>query len=175
MRNRAAFSMAEVAIAVLVLGAAITPIYSIFINSSKTAVSSKLAYMAAQVARETMDELRTIPFDRLDEVKIDQPTSVEGSLWAMTAKIRGDLPGTPPPPTYPEEYKRIKRTIKFADVDASTLPAALIGQKLRPRLKKVILDVFWEEQGGRDEKSRPGLQHYVTFLGSHSVDPEVQE
>lgn len=170
---RRAYSLAEVCIAVLVLGAAITPIYSIFVNSSKAAVSSKLAYVAAQVARETMEELRQVPFDKLEELNTTQPQSVTGGLWAMTAKYRGDALAQNP--AYPEDYRRILRSIKVEAVDGSSLPQSITGTALRPRLKKITLDVSWQESGGNNEKSRPGLQHYVSFIGCHAVDPEVPE
>ena len=183
-RAKHGFSIPEIVIAMLILGAALVPIYSIFVNSSKAAASSKYAYMAAQVARETMEELRQIPFDKLEEQASPTPKAVDGPIYATTSKARtvgggtdANSIATASSPSYPEDYKRIKRTIKIEKVDGTTLPASLTGPgtTARSRLYKVSLDVFWEETGGAAEKSRPGLQHYVTFIGQHSVDPEVPE
>lgn len=171
-------TVAELVIATLILGAALVPIYSIFTNSSKAAGNSKYAYMTAQLAREMMEELRTIPFDKLEDANTSTPKAIEGGLFANTAKLRAasgtgtDVSGTA---TYPEEYKRFKYTLKIEAVDGTGLPQAITGQAVKPRLKKATLDIVWEESGGVNEKSRPALQHYVSFLGNHSVDPEVPE
>lgn len=181
MQRRGA-SLAELVVATLVLGAALIPIYSIFTNSSKTAGASKYAYLAAQVARETIEELRQVPFDKLEELKTTAPTTITGPLFATTSRMRAVGGATDPngvatasSPSYPEDYKRIKRTINVEPVDGTGLPQAITGVAPKPRLKKITLDVFWEEQGGVAEKTRPGLQHYVTFIGYHGVDPEVPE
>lgn len=174
-------TVAELVIATLILGAALVPIYSIFTSSGKAAGASKLAYMSAQVAREMIEELRTIPFDKLEDQKVDQPKAITGGLFATSSKARSigsqdanNVAGANAP-QYPEEYKRIKYTLKIDGVDNTSLPQAITGAPPKARLKKITLDVFWEEQGGVAEKSRPGLQRYVTFVGNHSVDPEVPE
>jgi hypothetical protein len=181
---RRAFSTAELVIATLILGAALIPIYSIFTSGSKTAGNSKYAYIAAQVARETMDELRTLPFEELEKANIAQPTSVTGPLFGITGKLRILPGGAEDPngvanaqsPQYPADYARIKRTITITAVDGSSIPKEITGQqKLIPRLKKAVVDVSWQEHGGKDEKSRPGLMRYVSYIGYHSVDPEVPE
>lgn len=180
--SRRGFSLAELVIATLILGGALVPIYSIFTNSSKTAGASKYAYMAAQVARETIEEMRQVPFDKLEELKTTAPTPITGGLFATTSRLRAVGGATDPnsvatasSPSYPEEYKRIKRTINVEPVDGTALAQSITGAAPKPRLKKITLDVFWEESGGAAEKSRPGLQHYVTFIGYHGVDPEVVE
>jgi hypothetical protein len=166
----------EVLIAALIMGVALVLIYSAFITSSRSVFSSKLAYMAMQVARETMDELRQIPIERLREITTLGPLGGR-SLFALTVKLRsiGD-PGHDPngvianSPRYPDEYSRIKTAIEFRTADGSPLPESLDGV----RLIKTTLEVTWQEQGGKDERQRPGLIRYVTFLGNHSIDPEVR-
>lgn len=179
---RRAFSIAEMVIGVLILGAALIPIYQIFTSSAKTAASSKYAYMAAHVARETVDELRQVPYDKLASLNTAAPQPVTGALFATTARVRattGDDPNgaantsKPEVPQYPADYARIKRSIKITDVDNSAIPRDLTKTDMRPRLKKVVVEVTWDESGGRDEKDRRGLMKYVTFIGYHGVDPEV--
>lgn len=181
---RRAASAVEIVIATLVLGAALIPIYTIFTSGSKTAGNSKYAYIAAQVARETLEELRQLPFEELERANLPNPTPVTGPLFGMTGKLR-IVPGGPEDPNgvanaqspqYPPEYARIRRTIVITPVDGTSIPKELTGQqKLIPRLKKAVVDVSWQEQGGREEKSRPGLTRYVSFIGYHAVDPEVPE
>lgn len=178
---RRAFSTAEMVIGVLILGAALIPIYQIFTNSAKTAASSKYAYLAAHVARETIEELRQVPYEKLATLNTSAPQAVTGALFGTTARVRavtGDDPNgaaNATAPQYPADYARIKRMITITDVDGSAIPRDITRTDLRPRLKKVVVDVTWEESGGRDEKSRPGLMRYVTFIGYHGVDPEVPE
>jgi hypothetical protein len=175
------FTVVELVIAALILGLAIVPLYSAFISSSRSVFSSKLAYMAMHVARETMEELRQIPFEHLKEISTLGPLG--GSpLFGLSVRMRaakgaGDDPNgvNAAAPKYPDEYNRIKTKIEFQAVTGSLPKDKLDGpDKLDGvSLVKVILEVTWEEQGGRDEKQRPGLIRYVTFIGNHSVDPEV--
>ena len=181
--SRSAFSIAEMVIATLILGAALVPIYSAFISSSRSVSSSRLAYMAMQVARETMEELRQIPVDKLKEIctpgsTVTLPAMGDQSLFGLTAKLRTAKGSKEDPnevgkssPKYPLEYNRIKVAIQIAPAD-STVAA---NQMETTALIKVTLDVTWEEQGGKNEKQRPGLMRYVTYLGNHSIDPEVRE
>jgi hypothetical protein len=172
-----AFSIVELVIGCLILGGALVPIYSAFISSSRSVSSSRLAYMAMQVARETVEELRQIPVDRLKEITTQGAIGGQ-SIFALTAKMRtakgqredpNDV--IPNSPKYPDEYNRIKTIISIAPAD-SAIPA---DKMTSAPLIKVTLDVTWEEQGGRDEKQRPGMMRYVTYIGNHSIDPEVRE
>ena len=169
---RRGFSITEMIIGVLILGAALVPIYSIFISSSKAVSSSKLAYMAMQLARETMEELRQVPWAKIDEMKTSGFVPVgDTPLFKLTAKARSAKPGDDDPngvtrdgPKYTGDYVRIKYQLKIEDV----------GEPEK-RLKKASLDVQWDEQGGRQEKDRSGMLHFVTILGYHGIDPEVPE
>lgn len=172
-RWRCGFTMAELVIGVLILGVAIVPIYWAFISSSKTVTSSRLAYMAMQVARETMEELRQVPVDRLEEIKPDWTPVGPRPMFSFTAKMRSANRSDEDPnkvnagsPSYPEEYRRIKTSIKLEKLVTSGKP---------PRLWKATVDVAWDEHGGSGEKHRPGLMRYVSLVGAHSVDPEVPE
>jgi hypothetical protein len=179
---RRAFSTAEMVIGVLILGAALIPIYQIFTNSAKTAGSSKYAYIAAHVARETIEELRQVPYDKLSTLNTSTPQALTGGVFATTARVRA-VSGEDPngaavgqdAPQYPAEYGRIKRMITITDVDNSAIPRDITRVDMRPRLKKAVIEVTWEESGGKEEKSRPGLARYVTFIGYHGVDPEMPE
>jgi hypothetical protein len=175
LRAHVAFSIAELVVVTLILGAALIPIYSTFVGSSRSVVSSKLGYIAVHVARETVEELRQVPFNRLEEVAAAPLPALGGApLFASVVRTPAAPPLGPTGPvapgpaaarlTYPEGYNRIKRVLKVEPVDGS-----------RRRLKKVTLDVTWEETGGRDEKQRTGLMRSVTFIANHSVDPEVPE
>lgn len=169
-RNGHSFS--ELVIGAVILGAALIPIYSTFVSSSRTVSSSRLAYMAMQVARETMEELRQIPFSKLEELNTNGFVAVgETPVFRITAKMRSVQSGNEDPtgvakdgPKYPAEYGRIKYRLKIEDA----------GDKDK-RLKKASLDVQWEEQGGVREKDRSGMLHFVSMIGYYAVDPEVPE
>ena len=166
--QRRGFSAAEVIICVLILGVALIPIYSTFISSSHAVSSSRFGYMAMQVARETIEEMRATPFDRMEEYK---PQNLGGApLFKYTAKFRSVDKNNEDPTsvnayslTYPDDYGRIGVDIKVEAVE---------GNK---RLKKVSMQISWQETGGKQEKPRSEMLHFVTYIGYHSVDPEVQE
>ena len=181
-RQRAGFSAAEMVIGILVLAVALTPIYSTFISSSKSVSSSRFAYMSLQVARETMEELRQVPFETLEDFAAanygDKAPLGGAALFRNVTKSRSVTSGNDDPngvnkdgPTYPAEYNRIKVAVKV-----EKLPPLHVTDPPAPTtMKKVTLDVQWEESGGKAEKDRSGLLHFVTIVANHSVDPEVFE
>jgi len=172
--SRRGFSLAEIAIAVIILGAALIPIYSIFISGSKAATSSRLAYIAQHIARETMEEARQIPPEKLSEFaeKVNGggsgPAAVTGPLYEFSDRLRHRSGGRTAvsqadSPQYPEEYQRFLRKMEVTDVDG------------KPMLKKVVLEVHWQEKGGSNEKPIRAMTKFITMIGQHAIDPPVRE
>lgn len=170
----------ELVLGIVLLSIVILPLYQTFITSQKSMTSSRLAYMSMQVARELLDEIRATPIDRLQELDSSNPTPIPlvaggRPLFATLALMRSatragsgfqpDPGGVGNTPKYPDEYNRIKARIK---VENRPGPVGV-------RLKKVTLDVEWQESGGVSEKNRPGLLRFITLVGNHSVDPEVPQ
>ena len=61
MKNRNGHSAIEFAVAIVILGLAIVPIFGLFSRSREAAFKSKISYLALHVARERLEELRQCP------------------------------------------------------------------------------------------------------------------
>lgn len=167
--------MIEVLIASLILGAALIPMYMMFQQGSKTAVSSRLAYQTSQIARELMEEAQQVPQAKLADwvAKINSGSdfkSVQGEIFRATAEVRDEPSGGDPADKalegglrYPDEYKRFFVKLTLSDVGTGT----------PPKLKKLVMEIKWQETGGTKEKDRSALQKFETILGFNSVDPAV--
>jgi hypothetical protein len=163
---RRAISAAEMIIAALILGAALVPMYQMFVKGTTTATQSRLAYMALHVAREELEEIRQIPFDKLPLVA--HPFQrVSGHLFRRTLNTptnpRG-APGSNPigqnnQLTYPKEYERIFTQLRIEETSPQD-----------PRMKKAILDVKWEETGAGSERKREAISHFETIVAAHNAE-----
>ncbi len=172
--SRRAQSMIEFMIAVVILGLAIVPMYGIFSKSRETAMKSKLAFMALHVARGKLEELRQIPFERLDEVisRYAEWTPVEGNIFRDTIDTRNIGGATTygalnddDALKYPEEYSRILLRIHAEDIPSP------LGPQKPVRLKKVILEYYFQEKGETPEAGR--MKHFgkiETIIGSLNVE-----
>ena len=172
MKRRRGYTLTEVLIGVVIMSLAIIPMYHIFTASSKSVFRSRMSYMALQIARETLEELRQIPFDKLEDCAHASWARVEGNSFARTleyrntdkdtSKLAEEVDGTCPF-TYPDEYKRIKTMLLISPVGATTMAEA--------SLAKVELHVMWEETGedaARDEReTRVARTRFVTVLGRY--------
>lgn len=155
-RSRAAVSAAELAIAVLILGAGLVPMYSTFVKSSRSTSQSRLAFLGMHIARETLEEVRQIPFERL---ATKDWRSVSGPIFAATVVARAASPANHPlvgagAPTYPAEYKRLQVRTTVADAEPPD-----------ERLRRVIVEVRWQETGAGSEKQPEALARYETLVG----------
>lgn len=165
---RRAYTIIEVLIAALLLSLAIIPLYNMFTASSKTVFRSRLSYLAVHVAREMLEELRQIPFAKLDTVAHGNSwrrVSEEGKgVFRFTnetrnAAVADKLAGEAF--EYPEDYKRIKTMLNISPADATTLAEANVA--------KVELTVIWEETGENEERDaasqqKQGVTKFVTIL-----------
>ncbi len=88
MKNRNGHSAIEFAVAIVILGLAIVPIFGLFSRSREAAFKSKISYLALHVARERLEELRQLPFDRLEEIADGEWKSTTGNVFQYTVKYR---------------------------------------------------------------------------------------
>lgn len=155
---RHAFSSVEMIVAALILGAALVPMYQMFVKGTTTATQSRLAYIAMQVAREELEEIRQIPFDKLQGHPF-QHVNQQLFRWSKGSRC---APGNPvlddPKLVYPKEYERISTALKIDPDPADT------------RLRKATLDVKWEETGTGSERGHEAISHYETLLGAQQVE-----
>ena len=153
-------SAAEMVIAALILGAALVPMYQMFVKGTTTATQSRLAYMALHVAREELEEIRQIP---LESLKPHDWRHVKDHLFQLSFETRckdGDNPVKADAKlVYPKEYERVSTRLGLVDT-----------QPPDPRLKRAVLDVKWEETGTGSERSREAISHFETLIGSHNVE-----
>ena len=165
---RRAFSAAELTVAALILGAALVPMYQMFVRGSTTATQSRIAYMALHVAREELEEIRQIPLPPPTDPNNPnflQPHDwerVTGQLFRRSVKARahaGDNPVLDSKLKYPTEYQRIFTRLGLVD----TTPAD-------PRYKRAVLDVKWEETGVGSERSKEAISHFETLVAAHNVE-----
>lgn len=172
MDPRKGYTLTEVLIGIVIMSLAIIPMYHIFTASSKSVFRSRMSYMALQVARESLEELRQIPFDKLEDAAHANWTRVEGNCFARTLTMRntdGDESTLKKeadglcPFDYPEEYKRIKTRLIISPMGAASMGEA--------EMAKVELHVMWEETGEDaerdDRESRMARTHFVTVLGRY--------
>lgn len=160
-RVRAGFSSVEFMMAAVILGAALVPMYSMFVRSSTTITRSRLAYTALQVAREEIEELRQLPFAAV--VSHDWEP-VTGHLFRRTLPHRGQntSPLAALPLNYPDEYKRIETKVTVAPLtDAPSIP---------PRYKEVVVEVRYQETGEGSERQPPAISRFETLVGVLNVE-----
>jgi hypothetical protein len=156
---RRGVSAAEMIIAALILGAALVPMYQMFVKGTTTATQSRLAYMALQVAREELEEIRQIP---LHQLQGHTWKKVEGKLFRYSENIRGNASNpvlADPKLVYPREYARIWTKLEIRDTNPPD-----------PRMRLAVLDVKWEESGTGSERSREAISHFETIVAAHNVE-----
>lgn len=88
LMRRSGHSAIEFAIAIIILGLAIVPIFGIFSRSREAAFKSKLSFLALHVARERMEELRQLPFDSLEEIADGEWKQTSGNVFHFTNEYR---------------------------------------------------------------------------------------
>ena len=160
----AGVSAAELTIAALILGAALVPMYQMFVKGTTTATQSRLAYMALHVAREELEEIRQIPLSDLkphDWRQVKSPTqdhlfqlSFETRCKAADNQVKADATLK-----YPKEYERVRTRLGITDTEPPD-----------PRLKLAVLDVKWEETGVGSERNKEAISHFETLLSAHNVE-----
>lgn len=161
VKRRAGLSSVEFMMAAVILGAALVPMYSMFVRSSTTITKSRLAYTALQVAREEIEELRQLPFAAV--VSHDwQP--VTGHLFRRTLPHRGGAasPINALPLRYPDEYKRIETKVTVSPL--ADTPG------IQPRFKEVVVEVRYQETGQGTEKQPPAISRFETLVGALNVE-----
>ena len=158
-------------LAILVLSIALIPLYQVFVRSWRTTRESKYSYLAMQVAREAMEEIRQVPLDRLiqDQALPEAQRRVlkkwiraEGSLFPLSFlgeqnEVRRDAALR-----YPPDYRRIQVWLELAP------PSPADG-----RMMLLTCDVKWEEAGAGSEHPSPRLGHFETLLVDHHVERET--
>lgn len=166
---RHGFSLTEVAFAIFIFVCLFLPAYTLFVQSRDTSFKSKLAYMAIQVAREEIEDLRIVTrvtedyktlahgwrkvegdvIDRPLTERKDGPSLTQVSLASPTEedrKARKEL-------TYPKEYGRI-----FTKLDVSeTTDGSVYG---------CVMHVQWQEKGETvsDKNEKQGFSDFEFFL-----------
>lgn len=163
---RRGISSAEMIIAALILGAALVPMYQMFVKGTTTATQSRIAYMALHVAREELEEIRQIP---LDPPRPGVPglsghpwQRVGGHLFRWSAASRGPSGNAVLANnqlTYPKEYERIWTKLEIVPV-----------QPPDARMMKAVLDVKWEETGTGSERKHEAISHFETIVAAHNAE-----
>lgn len=160
MMVRRGISAAEMVIAALILGAALVPMYQMFVKGTTAATQSRLAYMALHVAREELEEIRQIP---LEQLKPHDWRKVKGHLFQLSFDTRATAADNPIKAdaklVYPKEYERVWTRLGLVE----TTPPD-------PRLKRAVLDVKWEETGAGSERSKEAISHFETLVAAHNVE-----
>lgn len=159
MRNRG-ISAAEMIIAALILGAALVPMYQMFVKGTTNATQSRLAYMALHAAREELEEIRQIP---LGQLRPHDWRKVKDHLFQLSFETRAPDGANPVRAdatlTYPKEYERVWTRLGVVPTDPPD-----------PRFMRAVLDVKWEETGAGSERSREAISHFETLVAAHNVE-----
>jgi hypothetical protein len=149
------------AIATLILGAALVPMYQMFVRGKATATQSRIAYMAMHAGREELEEVRQLPFDRLAEAAHDWEP-VRDNLFRRTLRWRGgpiNVLAANPELRYPREYERIFTRLQVSDTDPPE-PS---------RYRRVVVEIRWQEAGAGSEKRKEAISHFETIVASHNM------
>lgn len=152
---RGAFSAVELVVATVILAAAAVPLFSAFSHGRGVATQSRLAYLAIQVAREELEELRQLPLT--DALKHGWEP-VKGNLFRWSVG-RGGSAVTAASLSYPPEYRRLRTRLTLAPTDPPD-----------PRYRKAVLEVRWEESGAGTDHARDGIGRFETLLANHHVE-----
>ena len=155
-RTRRALSLVEVLVCVGLLGLLVVPVGLLIVRNRGTAVASRLALIAAHVAREEVEDTRILANARPGspvELAHDwrpcpmRPLERLGALAKAAAAV--DMP-------YPEEYRRV-----YTRLEISSGPD--------PRIFPAVLEVRWQEQGeDAREAAQRGRLARVPFLVTRS-------
>lgn len=134
-------SLVEVLIATVIAGGALLVLYQMFGRGARVTDRAGMAFLAAQLGREAIEELRGLPPADLERV-MAQPKLLDGphALSGLAALGRVKTPALPAGGTYPEIYRRFKivRTI-------SRLPARIPDDA--ERRYDAVVRVTWSEAG----------------------------
>jgi len=158
-KARGGITTVEFAFAVLILALALMPMYDVFTRSYRSVLESKFSYMAQHVARETMEELRHVPYHDLEKYAHDW-RPVAGHVFAMS-RLRSPGDASDSTLTYPEPYRRIETRIAVAPC------REFRTGRIDPRLRRIVVEVRWQERGPQNHHKQKVLERFETIIGYH--------
>lgn len=147
-RSSAGNTLAFVLIFLTILSFLMVPIINIFTYSSMTAVKSKNALIALNLALQTIEEIKAKHFDDVVSMLPSDRKPFEGD-WIDDAS--GSV-------KYPEYYKMFRKNIEVK-TDKDFSPA-------NKKLKRIVVTVFWDELN--DERRR--LTHAIKLATCISAE-----
>jgi hypothetical protein len=160
--RRKAFSAVEVAIVTLILAAAIFPMYMLFRKTGETSFRSSIAYKAIHVAREELEEIRSMPI--FPQPGVAEQDLYKGHDWEpvkgknlFLRSLSGEAPAEGLEAedfVYPESYRGIETFVRVI------APAIDPDSADRENTRIVRLEVRWKMRGKASNKGARGTQVY---------------
>lgn len=151
--TRRGVSLVEVLIAAVIAGGAVLTLYQVFGRGAVVADRSGMAFLAAQLGREAIDELRSLPPADLDRLARDPELLDRTPTHPLTSLVKlgrvrvqpGDALFTSMGLHYPDVYRRF------------TISRVIVARPPAPgdaeRHFEVVARVTWTESGA--ERSGP--------------------
>ncbi len=181
------FTLIEIVIVMGILALSMLPLYNVIIGERIKVTKAKFAYVAVQLARETIEETMSIPYDLLESKewdKIQGPVVSEellkivprGGKGKNSSSLSGTLSGGAQAGT------RVGTNIGKSVIDSSLqvgegeYPAQysrferkITITKKGKRLKKIEVEIRWYEKGEQDRKENRYLYSLSTLVGNHHL------
>ena len=86
-RQRRGISLVEVMLAVLILVIAVIGVSSSFVSGRRFVVSQRQYQVAAQIASQRFEELKTLGYDNIEEGEDEEEISFEGQTYLRQTQI----------------------------------------------------------------------------------------
>ncbi len=138
-KNTSGNTLAFVLIFMTILSFLMLPIINIFNYSATTAVKSKNALIALNLALQTIEEIKAMPYEEVASMLPSDRKAFEGE-WISGNNGKID---------YPEYYKLFKKNIE--------VKTGKDLQRPNDKLKRVTVSVYWDELN--DERRR--ITHHI--------------
>ncbi len=180
--SRRGVSGVEVMIGAIILGLAFIPIYTMFVQTREITSKSEMSYRAMHVAREQLQEIRTLPLwgvpgrpATANRPEIPEVPPWTGQDWTpvtgknvlfLSASDQADT-GALKTIAYPESYAGIDTRVTVIPGGASE------GEPDFQDIRVIQLQVRWKEkgkmQGGTDTDVRVGTQLFQALAVRRSI------
>ncbi|MBI4863661.1 MAG: hypothetical protein HY815_25890 [Candidatus Riflebacteria bacterium] len=154
MRRVEAASLVEVLLAILIVGTCAVTLYGSIAHGARVAERSEMAYLASQLAREMIDEARTLELDD-PAVRAALSGPVELGGHALDTLHRLGVARRAPSLMLPGDSFRYPVIYHRFHVMRRVTPVAGSGPAVAVRQFEVVVDIAWEEEGAATQRRGP--------------------
>lgn len=186
---QAGITLIEVVIVIGILALAMLPIYQRIVDSRVTVTKAKYTYIAVHLCREKLEELMSVPFDKLDSdgwTKVKGPSVSEDLLKLVhregkgrnRSTLTGNLAGGAQAGNRVGSGTGLGTSVIDGSVSVGEgdYPADYQRFERRhkctaagKRMKKCEVEIRWYEKGSKDLKENRYMYSLATIIANHHL------